>query len=82
MKVGMIEARGSGFDMECHAADCKDLKKKWQYEDRKWFNESIEEAKEEYEGDNDQFEAESGEGAGYYWDSHVKVYPCAEKGGK
>jgi hypothetical protein len=79
MKLGMVQSREAGFDMECHAADCKDLKKKWQYQDRKWFNESIEEAKDDYEGDNDQFEAESGEGAGYYWDYHVKVYPCAEK---
>jgi hypothetical protein len=80
MKVGVIDVRGGAFDMECHAADCKDLKKKWQYEERKWFADSVEEAKKDYEADNWQFEEEGG--VGYSWNDMVRVFPCVGKVGE
>jgi hypothetical protein len=76
MKVIVFESRGTGFDVECHRADCKDVAKKIRFVDRIWEADSMEEAKADYESGNAEFEEESGEGAGYYWDQHVKFYPC------
>jgi hypothetical protein len=78
MAVVVIESHGSGFYHECHKAGCKDVAKKVGKADRQYVCESIAEAKAVYESDNDNFEAESGEGAGYYWDQHVKVFDCAK----
>jgi len=73
-----INSGRSGFDSECHAKGCSDVAKKIKYVDRVYYAASIEEAKEIYESGNADFEEESGEGAGYYWDYHVKVYGCVK----
>ena len=68
----------SGFDSECHAKGCSDVAKKIKYVDRVFYAASIEEAKEIYEDGNEDFEAEGGEGNGYYWNQDVKIYGCVK----
>lgn len=75
----VIESIGTGFDSECHAKGCVDVAKKINKIDRMYEAATIDEAKEIYESENENFEAESGEGAGYYWNEMVKIYPCATK---
>ncbi len=77
--VVVIESIGTGFDSECHAAGCIDVVKKIKKVDRVYNADSIADAKRIYESDNANFEAESGPGAGYYWNEMVKVYPCAKE---
>ena len=79
MRVVVIESIGTDFESEVHGEGCRDLVKKLPKVDRVFSAANLAEAKEIYEGDNEQFEAEGGPGNGYYFDEMVKVYDCAKE---
>jgi len=66
------------YFFEIHAKGCKDIHKK---ESNHTFTiESLEEAKEIIECENDVYQEESGNSnSGYYMDLHAKVFPCVKK---
>jgi hypothetical protein len=77
MKIAIIDSNESGYMHEAHKANCRDLAKK--VFDTHWVADNLEAAKIEYEGDNETYEAEGGPGNGYYWEIHVRVFPCTKE---
>ena len=80
MKVVVMDWKG---DWECHKADCRDAVKKmtaygaWSSSLNHWFEDSIEEAEENY---NIDLGVDAGFDEPWVWKHHVEVYPCTKEG--